>query len=204
MPTSVRRLRPLRGLFRQGIFAVVAFLTPVFGVLYFFTIPSGTWPAVAATQAVATLLVVVAVVLYRRVAIWVEPGGIVERGFFGRTTRICAASIGSIVLVQTYVGAGAETVPQLFVADTDGTQVVRMRGQFWSLESMRTVSEVLDVPVVDLDQSLTAKELLQQYPGLLYWFERRPIVAAAAFSAAIIVAGIVIYGWFSAIGISPR
>jgi hypothetical protein len=204
MRRSSARLRPYRWLFRQGAVAVCAFLTPVFALLYFFTVPNGPWRVVLVTQIVATVAVLVTTVLYVRVGIWVDGAGITERGFFGRLHTVHSPEIGSIVLVRTYQGGGADTVAQLFVCDQQGKQVLRMRGQFWSDQSMMVVSELLDVPVREITESVTTRELLEEYPGLLYWFERRPVLAGAFFSLCVVVGGSALYGSLMLLGISPR
>lgn len=201
-PVGYRKLRPHPWLFRQGFIATLAFLTPVFAALYFLTIPDGPWLVVLITQAVASLVFALACSSYFAVGIWVDKRGIVERGFFGGIISMPAADIGSVVLVHTYQGGSADTVPQLFVCDHDGAQVIRLRGQFWSLADMRSVCEELDVTVTELSESVTPRELLEQYPGLLYWFERRPVLAAALFSACVVLGGSLLYLGLAAIGVT--
>jgi hypothetical protein len=201
-PKDYRKLRPHPWLFRQGLVATLAFLVPTFGVLYFLTVPDGPWPMVIATQVFATVAVILACRSYFRVGIWIDQRGIAERGMLGRLTMMPTADIGSIVLVRTFEGGGAETVPQLFVCDHDGNQVIRLRGQFWSESDMRIVCDKLDVPVTRLNQSVTPRELLERYPGLLYWFERRPVFASALFSAAVLVIGTLLYLGLAALGIT--
>jgi hypothetical protein len=192
-PQGYRKLRPHPWLFRQGLVATLAFLTPIFAVLYFLTVPAGPWLVVLITQIVASLLFALACAGYFGVAVWVDRRGIVERGFFGGMIEMTADQIGSVVIVRTYQGGSADTVPQLFVCDRDGKQVIRLRGQFWSIEDMRQVCDDLDVPITELNESVSPRELLEQYPGLLYWFERRPVFAAALFSACVVVGGVLLY-----------
>lgn len=201
-PTGIRPLRPLPSLLRRGVLAAVAFLAPVFAALYFLTIPDGAWPAIVGAQFVVSLVFVLAVVTYKRVSIWVDPTGITERGFFGRLTRLPTADIGSILLVHTYHGGSADTLPQLFLCDAHGNQVIRLRGQFWSIRDMATVCETLDVPLTELGESVTMKELLSLYPGLLYWFERHTGLAAVLFGVIVLVAGSLLYAGLAAIGVT--
>ncbi|CAN5467318.1 hypothetical protein BH10ACT7_BH10ACT7_20490 [soil metagenome] len=193
-------LRPFAHLFRQGVLATVAFTLPIFLVLYFLTAPDGPWQAVLATQVLATIAVGLASVSYFTTAIWVDETGIAERGFFGRLTEHPIESIGSIVQARTFVD-GAEPVPQLFVCDHEGRQLVRMRGQFWSQESMDTVVNALDVPVTVVDPTVTTSELRTDFPGLLYWFERHPIWAAAAFTASTVAVGALVVVVFGVAGV---
>lgn len=201
-PAGYRYLRPHPWLFRQGFVATIAFLTPIFAALYFLTIPDGPWGVVLATQVVASLVFAAACTSYFALGVWVDRRGIAERGFFGAMITLPVDEIGSVVLVHTYQNGGSDSVPQLFVCDHDGTQVIRLRGQFWSLAVMREICAEMDVAITELGESVTPRELLAQYPGLLYWFERRPVLAAAVFSASVLVGGSVLYLGLAAIGVT--
>ena len=194
-------LRPHSHLYRQGVFAVLAFMTPVFVVLYVMTLPDGPWQAVLVTNILAAVAVTGASVAYFRVAIWVDRTSMTEVGFFGRTVRVEADDIGSIFLADVFEPYGTHTVPQLFVRDGDGRQVLRMRGQFWSEESMQKVLSTLEVPQEAREHSLSTQEIRDEYPGLLYWFERRPVLAALAFTGGTAVVGAIVYALFMIIGV---
>jgi len=201
-PQGYRLLRPHRWLFRQGLVATLVFLTPIFAVLYFLTAPDGPWQVVLVTQVAASLLFGLACAGYFGVAVWVDSRGIVERGFFGGLIEMTADQIGSVVIVRTYQGGSADTVPQLFVCDHDGNQVIRLRGQFWSVDAMRQVCDDLDVPITELNESVSPRELLERYPGLLYWFERRPVLAAALFSLCVVTGGVLLYLALMGLGVA--
>lgn len=190
------KLRPMPRIFSQGLIAVVAFMTPVFVVLYVMTIPSGPWRAVLVTQIIATMVVVAGSASYFRLAVWVDSGSISETGLFGRTQRIEAGDIGSVFLAEVFEASGTKTLPQLFVRDKAGRTVIRMRGQFWSRESMDRVLTTLEAPKIAWDGSVSTRELRDEYPGLLYWFERRPVMAALAFTAGTAVVGALVYALF--------
>ena len=193
-------LRPHASVFREGILAVVAFSTPVFVVLYVLTVPFGTWKAVLATQVLASIVVIVGVVMYRRVGIWVSRTSITEVGMLGRTRRVEADEIGSVLVATVFEASGTTSLPQLFVRDKQGKQVVRMCGQFWTKASMDIVLATLDVPKQTREDSVSTRELRTDYPGLLYWFERRPVIAALAFIAGVGLVGLVIWGLFDVLG----
>jgi hypothetical protein len=123
----------------------------------------------------------------------VDSEGISERGFFGLQRHVPIAEIGSIVLAQTFDSLGHTAVPQLFVCDLDGRQVVRMRGQFWSRASMDIVIATLDIPVDPVADTVSTDELRHDYPGLLYWFERHRWLAAMAFTGITAVVGLLAY-----------
>ncbi|MFM9877947.1 MAG: hypothetical protein ACKVOG_08910 [Rhodoglobus sp.] len=186
------RLRPHSHLLREGIIAVVLFMTPVLVVLYVLTFANGRWPVVFVLQVIVTALVVFAAWGYFGAAIWVSPEGITERGFFGRKATFPRNQLGSVVIAETQTASLAETTPQLFVCDREGTQVVRMRGQFWSRENMELVRTTLDLPAIQVDEAVTTRELLRDYPGLFYWFERHPVLAGLLFSGSLaVIAGLV-------------
>ncbi|MBX3100331.1 MAG: hypothetical protein KF761_12225 [Salinibacterium sp.] len=200
--TDSVKLRPHVSVLRQGLLGVVAFSTPVFIVLYFLTVPHGPWKAVLATQVLASIVVVVALILYLRVGIWVNRTSITEIGILGRIKRVEADEIGSVFVATVFEASGTTSLPQLFVRDKQGKQVVRMRGQYWSKASMDIVVATLDVPKHTRQDSVSTRELRDSYPGLLYWFERRPVIAALAFVALVGLVGLVIWALFDISGMT--
>lgn len=187
------RLRPHRHLLWRGIGAIQAFCVPAFGVLLFLTVPDGPWVAVVVCEVITLLLLALAIYRYLRLGIWVDAAGIAERGFFFTRRRIPLAQIGSMVSASTFLGGGADTVPQLFVCDPGGRTLVRMRGQFWSLESMVAVMTILDAPLVEIEHPVSLAELQRTHPGLLYWFEQHPVRANVLFGALLLVGGFALY-----------
>lgn len=166
-------LRPRGHVLRHSAIAALALCAPIFSVLYWLTVPIGAWIPVAAAQVVLTLLCALALIAYLRTGIWVDHSGITERGFFGRVDSFTTAKVGSILLLELYLGDALDTNTHLFVTGTDGRLLVRMRGQFYSRSSMDIVIEQLAAPVVRVDEPMTLRELNRARPELLYWFERR-------------------------------
>ena len=201
-PEESTRLRPYRRLPRQGFVATLAFLVPFFGVLFFLTIPNGPWQIVVITLLVSGVLLLAAWWSSSRVAVWASREGITERGFLGSVTAVPIEDIGSIVRAHTFHAGGPDAVAQLFVCDSRGRQLVRLRGQFWSIDTMNAVIDRLGIAVTDLGEPLTNRELLERYPGLLYWFERHPYFGMAVFAACTLVGGILVYLGLAAIGLT--
>ncbi|MGV8884542.1 MAG: hypothetical protein ACOH1T_02995 [Microbacteriaceae bacterium] len=200
--SGYRRLSPRRGLYRQALVATMAFLGPVLIVLYALTIPDGPWGVVLATHIIASVIFTIASWSFFAAGVWVHPTGIAERGFFGRRSHYPIDQVDSIILARTLTGDdGSETMAQLFVCDENGKQLVRMRGAFWTAEAMQAVPETLDIPVTEVGESVTSAELLEDFPGLLYWFERRPVLAAFTFSAAVVAGGLIIYAVVATLGL---
>lgn len=164
-----------RRLLGQGLGAVVSLTAPILLVLFWLTIPDGPWPAVAA----ATIAVVVtfgyAVVQYFRVAVVVTPTMLIERTFFAGTRRTPIDTVARAVLLDLHRTLAAEPRRQLFVLDADGRVLLRMRGDYWTTESIHAVaSHLVTVPVEHVENALTLDELQRTNPLMLYWFERRP------------------------------
>lgn len=167
-------LRPHRHLFTRGVVAILALTTPVFAVLYWLSIPTGGWPLVLIAHMLVVGVTILCVYSFFSVTITLGAHGVRERGFFGRVVEVSPAQVGSILLVQLYESSTLDTLPQLFITDTEGRLLIRMRGQFWSLDDMERVAEELDVPVTRPQESMTLAQLRRTSPELLYWFERVP------------------------------
>lgn len=188
---SVIVVRPHKNLLRDTLTIFLAFCAPTFAVLFWLTIPRGTWVPVLIAQLVITLAYVLSLLSAYRVMIRFDETGITERGFFRRTTTFPPESVGSIVILDLYASGALDTNRQLFVTDHDGNLLVRMRGQFWSSADMDALADEMDAPVVRVPDPLTLADLNRLRPELLYWFERRfssrtadePLAAETSMSA---------------------
>jgi hypothetical protein len=199
-PEGLHALRPSRSVLRRSAIAAAAFLVPSTVILYVLTVPNGPWIFVSSTELVILIGLFFAWIGFRRAGVWVGPKGIAERGFFGAERYVPVEEVASIVFVDKFEARQSDPIPQLFVCDSKGRQLIRMRGQFWPRKALKLVSETLPVPVTEVSDPVTAAELLEEYPGLLYWFERHPVVAASTFTAAVIVGGVLVYLILGALG----
>lgn len=196
-----KRLRPRPSLLRRGTAAVLAFFVPAFGVLFYLTLPGSLWPVVLVGAVLVAAGFAYTVISYLRLGVWVSSSGITERGFFGKSTTVAVDDIGSIVLADVFpTGTSSETVPQLFVCDAEGWQVIRLRGQFWTRESMSIIIATLEAPLIEIEHPISTSELYATYPGLLYWFERRPLMAALIFGGVLVLCGLALYGVLVSVG----
>ena len=193
-------LRPDARLLRRGWGAAIAFFVPASVGLYFLAIPAGTWPFVGVAQVLFIGAVLLVLRAYLRVGIWVSPTTITEQGFFTRT-HLRKEELGEAIYVNTFHGGWIETVPQLFLCDHEGKQLLRMRGQFWPKESMLSVASTLEIPYTEIGRDVSTAELHAAYPGLLYGFERRPVVAGALAVAVILGVVVGIYLVLRAFGV---
>lgn len=168
------RVWPKRGLVRSGIMTLIFVPLPLLGLLIFLRLPDGALPAAVAGAFVLLAIGFWALTLFKGTSIGVTDDAIEEVGFFGQKTVSLTDDIGSAVLVHTYCGELAETRPQLIVRNHDAGRMLRMRGTFWTEESMRAVAAQLGVILDEPAAPMTARQLFSRYPGTAYWFEDRP------------------------------
>ncbi|GHD83210.1 hypothetical protein CLV85_2024 [Salinibacterium amurskyense] len=190
-----QRITPPRSLFHRGVIAGLAFLGPVFGVLYIIVLPDGPWLAVVITQIVAILVAVGAIIAYFRIGIWFSPDApiVSERGFFGRTVHFAKADAKYMLLAEVYTSDGLESRPTLAVMGADDRRLLRMRGQYWSPEHFDQVAAAFSVPTTRIPGTVSTGEVREDYPASLYFFERHPTafiavaIGATAATAAILM-----------------
>ena len=180
VPVNAVAFRPERSLFWRGLGSSCAFLFTITTVLYFVAGSAEHFPAIIAIQLAGVAAALTAYILYRRSGIWVSSSGVSERGFFGRWVHVPAGEIDVVLLAELYRGSGTSTASQLFLCGADGSQLMRLRGQFWSLAKMRLVAEILDITPTSAGTPMSSQELLVRYPRLLYWFEKQPVAIAIA------------------------
>lgn len=166
-------LSPREQIFLQGRLAAIALLLPVFAVMYWLTVPSGTWVGVLVAQTLIVFLIVGLAVLYRRARIEVTPMGLREFGLRGLHRRISRDDISQVLQVSFYRGLSTETELQLFVIGHNGSTILRMRGRYWSNESMQTVIDAAGAPITIVGDPQTVEEFQCTHSALLYWHERR-------------------------------
>jgi len=162
-------------------------MIPVFVVLFAMTIPDGPWELVLFFQILISTAILISTWRFFKLAIWVSADTIAERGFFRLHREFRRSDVGSVLFVNTH--NGREIHPQLFIRDHSGALLIRMRGQFWSRESMDQLVEALDVPAQLIEDPMTVSELRETIPKGLYWFERLPVAAGFAFAAALACLG---------------
>ena len=187
-------LRPERSLFWRGLGSSSAFIFTITTVLYFVAGSAEHFPAIIAMQGIGVAAALTAYILYKRSGIWVTPGGVSERGFFGRWVYVPVNDIDMVLLAQIYRDSGTSTASQLFLCGADGSQLMRLRGQFWSPTKMRLVAEILDIPITRAGTPMSSQELLVEYPRLLYWFEKQPLTIAVAKVLAVLTGLLLLQG----------
>lgn len=186
-PRTLVLVRPRRSLMTTAFLSILAAMVPVFGVLYWFAAVRGSATTVI-TVAVVNVIVVVgaSVALLRQLTVHTEVTETEVRGsgIFSPMVRVPMATIGSVHLVETYVGQGVEPTTQLVVCDEDGQCLFRNRGNFWHDGDLRAVAEAIPAPLHVVSSPMTMPEFFRAYPCSAYWFERMPLLRVAATVAA--------------------
>jgi hypothetical protein len=198
---DARVLRPIPSVARAFALSGVALITPLFAVLYFLSVPEGTWRAVLAEHVLVTLACAVAAFALGRSRVWITARGIVMRGPLGLRRSLDREQIRQLILVQTYRGQTLDTQPQLFVVTEDGGAAMRLRGWMWSRDSMRHLSQELDVPLTTVHEAMTHSELRRLHPHLLSWLERRRGARVTAIAAGVALGVCVAVALLAALGL---
>lgn len=171
--TRATAVRPHPYPFQQWTIAIILLMAPIFVVLYWLTVPTGSWLPVALAQAGLTLTFGLAVISYYLTAIWVDGSGLTTRDVFGRRRTFPVERIGGVVRLDLYRSGSLDLRPQLFLVDPEGRLLARMHGIYWASDAMDTVALALGVPVTEGPEPLTLRDLSLSRPELLHWFERR-------------------------------
>jgi hypothetical protein len=190
-------LRPREQISSQTRLVVAALTLPILAAMLWFSIPRGTWPRVIIAFLFVAALYAIGTWLLRGVSIRIERDALVERGFFRHDNRIPAKRIATALVIDVYRGVSAETHRQLFVLDTSGELLLRMRGEFWTDDDIDAVASAYDVPVRRMPDPITAARLRAESPDLLYWFERWPWVGGLSVVGAISLLALVLIALMS-------
>ena len=193
-------------MFHRGLLAGLAFLGPVFGVLYLTVLPDGPWLAVVITQLVALGVAIGAIIAYFRIGIWfsLDAPIVSERGFFGRTVHFAKADADYILLAEMYTSDGLESRPTLAVMGANKRRLLRMRGQYWAPEHFDQIVAAFAIPTTRIPGTVSTGEVREDYPESLYFFERHPTafiavaVGATAATAAILMGALAYLRTFGA------
>ena len=193
-------IRPKPTLIRSGLLILLIVPLPIFTALVFLGLSNGSWPIGVIGEALSMLLCWLGLVLFRSTFVGVTATSIIEHGFFGRTRSTPLSGVASVVLAHTYNGSSAETLPQLIVRNQDGVRMLRLRGIFWTEESMRAVADSVGGSLELPPEPMTPTEFFQRYAGSAYWFENRPVLAGVAIAALLTACGGLVLGLMLLLG----
>lgn len=173
---SVRvRVVPKRSLIADGALSYLCVTVPVFAAVYLLGGPEQTL-LVLVLQVSTALVYAVPVVLYSRVSIEIDSESIVERPFLGRRRTSPLTSVAVVAVADTYRESSAEIVSLLFVGDSRGGRLLRMRGTYWDQADIDRVARAIGEERLQIPDPISVAELFERYPGSRYWFESNPAV----------------------------
>ncbi|WP_394771008.1 hypothetical protein [Lacisediminihabitans sp.] len=195
------RVRPKAGIVRSGLLILLIVPLPIFGSLALLSTQNGPWPYAAIGEALCLLLCSLGFALFRRVFVGVTSISIEERGLLGRHTSHPTADVATIVLAHTFGASSADTLPQLIVRNRAGTRILRMRGLFWTEDSMLAVANAIGEEVQVEKEPMSTAEFFARYPGSAYWFENRRGLTIAALAVALLVCVGVVLGLMRLLGL---
>jgi len=173
------RLRPRRGLLWSGVFVLVIVPLPVVATLITLGMPNGSWPIARIGGVISIVVFFIGLHLFRTTEIVISATQITERGFFSRTVCTPISAVNSLVLVHTFSISSSETLPQLIVRNDRNDRILRMRGAFWSEQTMREAAAAIGSPLEEPVDALTSRQFFEQYSGSAYWFENQPALGVA-------------------------
>lgn len=165
--------RPREQVFTQSMLAAAALLVPVFAVLYWLTIPSGTWLLVVVAKVLVVGILIYLGSVFYRTSVRVSPTGVRETGFAGPRRYIPRDEVEYVLFVSFYRGHTLDTENHLFIVGHDGDTLLRMRGRYWTTDDMRRVIEVLGAPATIINEPQSINDFMRENASLLYWHERR-------------------------------
>lgn len=165
-PGVTQILRPRRKLVARSIAAALALLVPLFVVLYWLTVPRGTWLPVAGVQLVVTVLGVLGIIGARGMHVKISALHLDRRNLFGHVTTWSRADIASVVLVDVYQSATVDTLTHLYLLDVNGDVLLHLGGQVWPRSGLERLVDTLGVTVLRPSDPVTVTDLRRLRPRL--------------------------------------
>lgn len=189
------RVRPKVSLLGNAFAAIMLGTTPLFAVIYWFTASrGGMWIAVVVHVCVITVALLL---FWRQLRVFcaVTDDELIGNGIFTTLVRVPLDRVHRVLLIPTYLGAAPSPVLQLLVTDAEGRRLFRMRGSYWHTNELLMLARALPVPLEEVPEVISMREMFATYPGSAYWYEnRRPLLAVAAVVG--IVGGLAATAWF--------
>ena len=167
------RLRPRLGLLLSGVLVLIIVPLPIVATLITLGVPNGSWPIALICGAISIVVFFTGLHLFHTTEIVISSTQITERGFFSRSTSTPISAVNSLVLAHTFSLSSSETLPQLIVRNDHNDRILRMRGIFWTEQSMREAAAAIGSPLEEPADAITSRQFFEQYSGSAYWFENR-------------------------------
>lgn len=173
----VLALRPRSTLIRDGAVAMLALTLPILAAMFWFDLPGQVWLLVTMLGIIVLMLGLGLARGLGRAGLWVTEEEMAARSFFGGLDRIPLDGLATVVAIQPDAGFERRGMDHLFALGHDGQLLLRMHGHVWSRTAMQGLAEQLGVPATVIDDVDLGMHFMRNHPELLYWFERRPLLA---------------------------
>ena len=167
------RLRPRRGLVWSGVLVLIIVPLPIVATLITLGVPNGSWSIALICGAISIVVFFIGLCLFCTTDIVISSTQITERGFFSRSTSTPISAVNSLVLAHTFRTSSSETLPQLIVRNDRNERILRMRGIFWTEQTIREAAAAIGSPLEEPVDAVTSRQFFEKYPGSAYWFENR-------------------------------
>ncbi|MFO7689376.1 MAG: hypothetical protein R6W83_02290 [Cryobacterium sp.] len=171
---ETRALRADAHIYRSIGVSCLALYAPIFAVLYWLTIPPGTWPVILLAQVLLVAVTALVLVSAARSTIWVSDAGIARSGPLRRRVWHPVNTIERVVVVEVYRVDDTGTQPHLVVLGKNGHALLHMHARVYARDAMNTVIDEIGAPVDHMREPVTLADLNRRWPQLLVWFEWRP------------------------------
>lgn len=192
-PDGAVWLRPRPGLLWSGILVFIVVPIPLVATLVLLGIPDGSWPIAVIGGAISVVLFFIGLYLFKTTYLVISTTQFTERGFFSRAVTTPSSAVSSMVIAHTFGTSTSDILPQLIVRNDRGERILRMRGTFWTEETMRQAAAAIGTPLEEPVEVLTSRQFFERYTGSAYWFEdRRGLAVALVVTAGLVCVGIVL------------
>lgn len=171
---GVPRARPRRRILVQGVAAIAALLLPIFLLLVWLTAGTPALGWVILGLGLVLILALLSAIQATRIHVRVEDDTLIERSYLGFDRRTPLSEIGGVIVLELQRALAERPKLQLFVVDTHGRLILRMRGEVWSRANIERISDALPNVHHRIDKPVAIREIQLNNPELLYWFERWP------------------------------
>lgn len=185
-------VRPRAALLRTTALSVVFSAVPLGVALVWVALPPSLL-ALVATVIVALALVTGGVFVRLRIAfVGVGSERVEVRNVLRPRVVVDRRAIDRVVLATT-IGSGVDRTTREFLAlASDGTPLVRLRGDLWDDADIARVVGALGVQVTEIAKPMSVREFHRRFPTIHAWYEgRRGFVTVGVVAGLFVLSALV-------------
>lgn len=153
--------------------------------------------ALAVAVVVAGAIVGIALLYLSTTTLVLTPSALVRRGLLGRTRVVEPGRVAGAVLAWRYRPLNGVESPLFALLDHSGRALLRVQGPQWDTAEVAAFARATGVPLTEVPQPVSRRDLRPWCPGALVVSERRPVafflgVLGATMAAIALVAVVVV------------